>query len=296
MFTVPVRFLVAGEALVDVVTDANGTAVTRPGGSPANVAVGLGRLGLPVELVTALGDDDNGRLVSSHLAESCVKVRASELASTSVALATLDSTGASSYEFDFAWALDSTVLPETADWLHVGSLGVIQQPGATVVADLVRRLTDTAVVSYDPNLRPSLMGSPSDVLDEVEHQVRHSKVVKLSDEDAAWLCPEETAQELASRWLALGPTIVVVTRGRRGAIGWTRGFTVAVPAAPCTVLDTVGAGDSFMAGLIFALSEVDIGALSQGQLRAALTLAAEAAALTCGRAGADPPWLRELRR
>ena len=271
--------LVVGECLVDVVVRPDGTVVERPGGSPANVAVGLGRQGLPVTLVTSYGEDDRGRLLADHLQASHVATLVSP-APTSVARAVLDAHGAATYAFDLRWSLDGLALPED-DWLHVGSLGATLEPGASVVRAWVEAFP--GVVSYDPNCRPQLMGD--EAVGQVEALVAHADVVKCSDEDAAFLHPGLPLADLAHRWLGLGPSLVVVTRGADGADAWSPdgSWHVDVPdGAP--VVDTVGAGDAFMSGLLLALSR------DREDVAAALTTAAAIARRTCERVGADPPW------
>jgi fructokinase len=290
-----VTFLVVGESLVDVVTAVDGSTAQYPGGSPANVAVGLGRLGLPVQLLTGLGDDEHGALLREHLAASSVELLVDPLRSTSVAHAQLDADGRATYAFDLAWELGEVADVGEPAWLHVGSLGVTQEPGARAVAALVARHADRTVVSYDPNCRPLLMGTPAAALPRIEDVVRRSRLVKLSDEDAAWLFPGEPLEEVARRWLALGPALVVVTCGEQGAQGWTADLAESIPVADgAPVRDTVGAGDAFMAGLIWSLADVGLEALSRDQLAAALTQAAVVARRTCERVGADPPWQAEL--
>lgn len=282
-----------GESLVDVVTTADGSTSEHPGGSPMNVAVGLGRLGHQVQLLTALGADDRGNRVADHVRASHVEVLAAPLRQTSVARAQLDAEGVATYAFELVWDLRGAPEPTSPTWLHVGSLGVTQEPGAAAVADLVTR-TD-AVVSYDPNCRPLLMGSPAEARQRIEEQVSRSDVVKLSDEDAAWLFPEQPHDELARRWLALGPAVVVMTLGPHGSQAWTARHTTRAAAAPGgPVVDTVGAGDAFMAGLLSGLHDQDLRALDAVQLDAALDLAGRVARRTCERAGADPPWARGL--
>lgn len=276
--------LVVGEALVDIVTRTDGAVLERPGGSPLNVAVGLGRLGHRVQLLTALGDDEHGRLVRAHVEASQVELLAAPLARTATADARLDGTGAATYVFDIAWDLAGAPAHDAPDWLHVGSIGTTLQPGADQLAALVTSYGGR--VSFDPNCRPLLMGTPD--LPRVEALVAASDVVKLSDEDAAWLSPRESHLDLARRWLALGPSLVVVTLGAAGAVAVSADGVREIPlAAGDPVVDTVGAGDSFMAGLISGLVDglpVDD----------ALDLAARTSRITCSRVGADPPWKGEL--
>lgn len=286
--------LVVGESLVDVVHRADGSRAALPGGSPLNVAVGLGRAGLPVRFVTALGDDPHGDLLRRHLATSHVAVEAHRLARTSVAAARVDDRGAAEYDLDVAWELGSIGADGSPAWLHVGSLGVTQAPGAARVAALLETLAGQVPVSYDPNCRPGVMGRPEDVLPVVERTVSRSGVVKLSEDDAAWLAPGVPGKELAGRWLALGAAVVVLTRGADGATAWTSRHEVSAAAEPGgPVVDTVGAGDAFMSGLVAALLGHDLGQLGRETLASALVAAGRVARRTCERPGADPPWADE---
>jgi len=271
--------LVVGESLVDVVRRTDGTVVERPGGSPLNVAVALSRLGEEVELLTALGDDDHGSLVRAHVQASGVTVVAAPLPRTAVAQATLDDTGAATYVFDLAWDLTGAPSPSTPEWLHVGSIGTVLAPGAEQVAALVAKHHGSCPISYDPNCRPLLTPEPD--LAAVEAIVAQCDVVKLSDEDAAFLLPGLPLEDVLRRWRALGPALVVVTRGSEGALA-LRDEIVEIPVPPGDpVVDTVGAGDTFMAGLI----------ATRG---ASCDLAATMARITVSRVGADPPWRHEL--
>jgi fructokinase len=274
-----VTVLVVGEALVDDVTRPDGSVVATPGGSPANVAVALGRLGVDVELLTALGDDPHGDQVRRHLEASGVSVVAAPLPRTAVASATLDETGAATYVFDIAWDLGDVPAHASPEWLHVGSIGTVLQPGADQVAALVAAYRGRCPISFDPNCRPLLTPVPD--LAAVEALVAQCDVVKLSDEDAAWLLPGVPLEDVLRRWRALGPRLVVVTRGADGALALTDELLeVPVPDGD-PIVDTVGAGDTFMAGLIATRGET-------------LQLAASAARIVVSRLGADPPWLAEL--
>jgi fructokinase len=275
--------LVVGEALVDVVEDVAGRRTERPGGSPANVAVGLHRLGRAVTLLTALGNDRYGDLLRSHL--DGISLVTAELPATGTALARLDAAGSATYAFDISWDL-AGLEPEPARWVHVGSLAAVLPPGADAVLALAQRsVAAGSTVSFDPNCRPDV--ADRDV-DRVEALAALSGVIKLSDEDLAWLYPGEPFEDVARRWLAGRTELVVLTRGSAGASGVTAEGTWEVPAAPGgAVVDTVGAGDAFMAGLVDALVE-------QWDVPAALERAALVARRTCERPGADPPTATEL--
>ena len=284
----PMNFLVVGEALVDLVRGRDGSVVTRAGGSPANVAVGLGRLGYDVQLLTALGDDPHGRLLTDHLEDSGVQVFAAPLASTGLAQAILDGAGKADYVLDITWDLAGLTPPTAPDWLHLGSIGATLQPGADHAAALLDRYAGQARTSYDPNCRPLLMGDADLVRPRIESLVGKCDVVKLSDEDAAWLLPGLDPEAVLRRWATSGPSLVAMTLGERGVVALVDGqvLEVPVPHGP-PIVDTVGAGDAFMTGLIAALS----GGASGHE---ALTRASLLARRTCERVGADPPWAETL--
>lgn len=299
------RVLVVGEALVDVVPDRQGHPQDLPGGSPANVAITLGRLGRDVRLVTVLGDDARGRLVREWLEASRVTVLAQQPGSgrTSSAAVTLDETGAATYDFDLAWDLGD-VPDEHCEVFHVGSIATLLQPGADVVLEAVRRHHGRALVSLDPNARPVLTPDRAAAAARVEELVGLADVVKVSDEDLEWLVPDRTPVETATRWAAEGPGLVVVTRGGDGAVAVRPGGTILeVPGVPVVVADTVGAGDTFSGVLIDTLLSLGVSGAAGGEaLRAltdrdvleAVTTAAIGAAVTVSRPGADPPSRAEL--
>ncbi len=302
------RALVIGEALIDVVARADGTREEHPGGSPANVALGLGRLGRAVDLLTWLGHDAAGDAVRRHLAASHVRVLTGDRSAvrTPVATAHLDDAGVATYEFDLEWDLPTTWEGDDATPLvvHTGSIAAVLEPGGTRVAREMARRQSSATLTYDPNLRPALMGSAEHAAGYVEAMVRLADVVKVSDEDLAWLHPGVAPAEIAEEWTRRGPAIVVVTHGSEGAFAATSaGARLQVPAPQVTVADTVGAGDSFMGGLIDGLWSAGLlGAarrealhdVSAETVEAVLTRCARIAAITVSRAGANPPRSAEL--
>ncbi|MFD6176248.1 MULTISPECIES: carbohydrate kinase family protein [unclassified Isoptericola] len=298
--------LAVGEALVDVVHRPDGTSEEHPGGSLANVALTLGRLGRDVRLATWLGRDARGDDVRAWLAESRVALAPGSDGAdrTSVAQATLDATGAATYEFDLEWqvpagagATDETLA------VHTGSIAAMLAPGDAAVRRVLEDARRVATVSYDPNARPALMGDAAAVRPRVEELVALSDVVKVSDEDLAWLAPGSDPLEVARAWQATGPALVVVTFGGEGATAVTAAGEVAVTAPRVDVVDTVGAGDSFMGALLDGLWSTDLlGASRRDALRTIpvadterlLARCAAVAAVTVSRAGANPPWAREL--
>ncbi len=301
------RILVIGEALVDVVHARDGAVTEHVGGSPANVALGLGRLGRGADLLTWLGRDDRGRRIAEHLAASgAALVPGSDGADrTSVATAHLADDGGATYEFDLTWRIPETWAspPGPPIAVHTGSIAAVLEPGAADVVRILAAHRASATITYDPNLRPSLMPPPEATLPVVEQVVAIADVVKVSDEDLAWLAPEDP-MGLAREWVGAGPALVVVTRGGEGAVAWTAaGVRVDVPAPHVTVADTVGAGDSFMAGLIDGLwgagllgpdARAALRAVDEATLRAVLERCAVIAAITVGRPGADPPTAAEV--
>lgn len=299
------RVLVVGEALVDVVPDRTGHPQDLPGGSPANVAITLGRLGRDVRLVTLLGDDARGAVVCAWLEASGVTVLAQPTASgrTSTAAVTLDATGAASYVFDLDWNLVS-VPDEECDVFHVGSIGTVLEPGADAVLDAVRARRGRALVSLDPNARPSITPDRTGPVARVEALVSLADVVKVSDEDLEWLHPDSSPVETATRWAGAGPGLVIVTRGGEGAVALRHdGTTLEVPGVPVVVADTVGAGDTFSGVLIDSLLALGVSgadgsaalrALSDRDVLEVIATAAIGAAVTVSRPGADPPDRAEL--
>jgi fructokinase len=297
--------LVIGEALVDVVVSSDGSVESHPGGSPANVALGLGRLGRDVELLAYLADDANGELIREHLAASAVSLAQGTLDAprTSVATAHIGPDGAATYEFDLTWALSQAADPRRDPVVvHTGSIAAVLEPGAARVHHLVASLRDRATITYDPNARPTLMGNPADARAVIEHMVDLADVVKVSDEDLLWLAGDIDA--VAREWAQRGPALVVVTRGGDGASAFfADGRELSIGAPAVDVADTVGAGDSFMGGLIDGLwtagvlgadRRLDLHALDDATVRDILHRCARIAAITVSRAGANPPGSAEL--
>jgi fructokinase len=307
---------VAGEALVDFVP-AGGPGVFRaaPGGSPANVAVGLARLEVPTRLLARIADDLLGHRLRAHLEGNGVDlsfaVRAAE--PTSLAIVAVGRDGVVEYDFrvegtaDWQWhdhelagALDGPVVA-----LHAGSLALTMPPGADVLQRLLADARQAVTVSYDPNCRPLLMGSPDAVRGRIEALVALADVVKASADDLDWLLPGRPPEQVAEAWLARGPSLVVITLGPSGLLAATRQAGVLrAPGRVVEVVDTVGAGDACMAALLAGLHRRGLlGPDRRPALRAldAATVAALAdeavlaAAITCTRPGADPPTAADLR-
>ncbi|MEV7852819.1 carbohydrate kinase [Streptomyces sp. NPDC088183] len=296
--------LVIGECVADIVRLPGAADQVHPGGSPANVAYGLARLGHGATLLTQLGPDGNGRLIRDHLTGAGVEVRTDDAtAPTPSAAVTLDGAGRAAYTFEIGWTLGPVSLDRPPHHVHTGSIAAVMEPGAATVLDAVESLRTAATVSYDPNVRPELMGDHASAVRRVERCVALSDVVKASDEDLEWLYPGQEPERVAERWLATGPAVVLVTRGGDGALAVLPGGRVTVDALPTEVVDTVGAGDAFMSGTLHALAAHGLlGADGRERLRSldrartadVLRHAAASAAVTVARAGANPPDVAEL--
>jgi fructokinase len=293
-----VSFLVVGESLVDLIGVGGSWAFqAAAGGSPLNVAVGLAARGRSARLASELGDDLFGTLVREHLRRYAVD--AGDVVpggSTGLAFAKIDAAGGADYDFRFGWAYAGRPSLAGVDCLHTGSLAALVEPGAVAVWDLVRAARDAGVpVSYDPNVRPALVGLRDRATARIEALVTLADLVKVSAEDLAWLYPGEAPWRAAERWRDTGPNLVVVTRGAEGALAMFEGGRAEVAAPPVTVVDTVGAGDTFTAALLAALA--DAGALAAGRrlsptptvVEDAIRYATAAAAAVCAHRGADPP-------
>lgn len=279
-----------------------------PGGSPMNVAIGLGRLGLSTLLAARVGADARGATITSHVRDSGVALieKSSGLAATSTATAHLAKDGSARYEFDLVWDLEPSMIPE-APYLHVhaGSIACTLEPGASAVREILERSRAAgASISYDPNVRPHIMGSASEALPKIEAMIGLAHLVKASDEDVAWLYPGVSLEEVAGRWQTLGATLVVITRGAEGARAWWSDAELSLPSHATTVVDTIGAGDTVTAGLISALATRSLlggaGAkrwetLSDNDLVDIVSFALRAAAITVSRAGADVPTLADMK-
>ena len=306
---------VIGEALVDLVVSPDWGSHAAPGGAPANVAVALARLGRDVSLRARLSGDGFGSMLREHLTRNGISPRDFVAASeqSTLAIATLSDDGQASYSFyrngtaDWAWrATDLGPLPDDVEALYVGSLAAALAPGAAYIESFTQlvRSAGKVVIIYDPNLRPTATPDRDAERLRVERQLRQVNVAKASAEDLAWLYPDQPVRDVARRWQRIGPDLVVVTLGGDGAFGMTRdGSELTVPPMPAEVVDTIGAGDAFSAGLIDAMAGEGLlgrdglrglAELDAARLARLLTSASIVAALTVERAGADPPRKAEV--
>jgi fructokinase len=294
------RGLVIGESLIDIVEQGGRVSGEHVGGSPLNVAVGLARLGREIDFLTRFGNDPHGQRIAEYVNAAGVQlVSGSQVtARTATARAVVGDDGAADYLFDLDWQLSGTPPVAPPLFVHTGSIAAVQDPGCLAVAALIDTYRLSATITFDPNVRPALIVDKDLARTRIEHLVEHSDVVKVSEEDLRWLDSDHPPERIAQTWLGLGPAIVAVTMADRGAAAVCAAGTARVAARPVQVVDTVGAGDAFMVGLIDALwGSGLLGGDRRVQLRQigldALTTALEAAslssALTVARAGADLP-------
>jgi len=291
----PLDVVVVGEALIDIVQSADGVA-EYPGGSPANVAYGLGRLDVKAGLLTAIGRDERGDAIAAHLQSAGVVLLpgSKSLQETATATARIAADGSATYTFDIDWALAPLALPYAPRILHTGSIATFLEPGAGVVRSLLEQARGGCMVTYDPNIRPDLLGSHREALSLFEEIVPLTSVVRMSGSDARWLYPDKTLEDAASHLLALGTALAVITQGAQGSLMATRHIQLSVPAIPSTVADTIGAGDSYMSALIMGLLLRGSDGLAPTVLERIGSIASMAASITVGRPGANPPTHREL--
>ena len=288
------RGLVIGEALIDVVVGS--TTTEYVGGSPLNVAVGLARLGRGVDFLTHIGSDPHGRRIAEYVKDAGAQLVPGSVAAarTPIATATIAADGSASYSFDLDWELSGTPPVPPPLFVHTGSIAAVREPGCLAVAALLDAYRVSATVTFDPNVRPSSIVDREQALERVDKIVERSDIVKVSDEDLRWLAPDRAPRDTARGWLASGPAVVAVTMAERGSLAVCAAGEVTVPARPIDVVDTVGAGDAFMVGLLDKLWDLGLlGGDRRTQLRdigldavtSALEAGTESAARTLSRAG-----------
>ena len=301
-----------GEALIDMLpreTAAGDAAFAPyPGGAVFNTAIALGRLGAPTGFVSGLSTDLFGQMLDAALAAAGVDASLALRVPRPTTLAFVRLVaGQASYAFydeNTAGRLltpaEMPELPDTAAAIFCGGISLMVEPGGAACESLFLREAGRRVAMLDPNIRPAFIADESAYRARIARMMAVADVVKLSDEDLHWLAGPGEIPQLAGAMLARGPKAVFVTEGAKGAHAFTAGGAVFLPALKVAVVDTVGAGDTFNAGLLAALhaegalDKARIARLSTDTLRAALALGNRAAAVTVSRAGANPPWAREL--
>jgi fructokinase len=296
---------VCGEVLIDLIPGGDGVRVAHVGGGPANTAKALARLGHDVHFIDGISSDQYGQMSRQELLDDEVKLDLALKSDkpTCTAEVTLAADGSASYlftidgtaTFDFSdsWLPDpSRYKPQV---LHIGTLVTIIEPASSVLYDWAITVAEFAPIVFDPNIRPSVVGDRVRYAAAVEKWAAISSVIKLSDDDVKWLYPDESFESVAGRWISQGASVVVITRGSQGLIGFSATGHVEVPGVKIEVVDTVGAGDTVGAILVEAMIEKGLENLHGEVLKATLHRAAVAAGITCSRKGAQPPYKHELK-
>ena len=302
--------LCAGEALIDMLPreTAAGENAFAPhaGGAVFNTSIALGRLDVPVQFFSGISSDLFGDMLRAQLAASSVDSSPAAISDrpTTLAFVTLTDGHASYAFYDENTAgrmLSPDDLPDvTPQTLFVGGISLAVEPCAQTYEALVAQHSKTAVVMMDPNVRPSFIADADHYRTRIGRMLDHCDIVKLSDEDLAWFMPDTSTEDAAHRLVEDGVRLVCVTQGAIGVTGYTPDHTVFVPAEKARVVDTVGAGDTFNAGVLASLHQADalhkdkIANLDEDTIRNALAYGAKVAAITVSRAGANPPWVSEL--
>jgi fructokinase len=286
---------VVGEALMDLIP-VNGERIPMVGGGPANTAKAVARLGYNTQFIGGISSDSYGSAVEEELQRSGVDLSLTlggELP-TALAIATIDENGLAKYNFELentsSFAFHSSWLPSgEPDVIHIGSVATMLEPGAS---ELLKWAQEKSVpIVFDPNVRPSIQGDKGIYRAAIERWIDQSTIVKLSEDDLDWLYGSE---EVVSDWLESGPELVIITRGERGLTALSAGFRLDVPAVKVDVIDTVGAGDTIGAVVVEGVVKYGASQLRGEILETVLKRAARAAAITCSRAGANPPTRDEL--
>ncbi|MFY0678953.1 MAG: carbohydrate kinase [Thalassovita sp.] len=306
--------LCCGEALIDMIpeTDSAGQTKYTPhtGGAVFNTAIGLGRLGASVGLLTGISTDGFGQQLEAALTASKVDTGFlihSDQPSTLAFVHLTD--GQAKYSFYDEKSASQAIspdqlpkLPEEVGLLFFGGISLCNAPAADVYASLCKREAGQRLIMIDPNIRPGFAHDESSYRTRMDQMLSQADIVKISDEDLEWLRPGPAdLMQKVQDLLASGPSLVLLTRGGDGATGVTRaGLTVSAPVNKVNVVDTVGAGDTFNAGVLSKLEALDLadraalGAITEEQLANVLQYGAKVAAVTVSRAGANPPWASEL--
>lgn len=305
--------IACGDALIDFVPTRNdaGREAVMPavGGSCLNVAIGMARLGAPTGFVGGISTDLFGQMIADHAGASRVALDFATRSDHQTTLAFVRIlAGESHYAFYDAetatrnWTYRrGSLLFANIEAIHVGSTTLVNDNGAAETKALISDARASSTISFDPNCRPNLVTDKAAYLARMTEFATDADLIKMSDVDFAYLFGDEPYAQRANALLEQGTSLVVITRGGNGAAAWHAGAgQVEVPAPKVEVADTIGAGDSFQAALLFALhkqgrlARQQLKGVSADELRRALSFAANCAGLTCTRPGADPPWSHEV--
>jgi len=294
---------VIGEVLIDLIPDGTERKAVV-GGGPANTAKALAKLGIDTQFIDGISSDKYGQMALKELHNDTVKLDFIHFSDkpTCLAILSLDSSGAASYEFMIegtaTFDFSASWLPEPQSLkpslLHIGTLATVIEPGASVLFGWAQSVASVAPIVFDPNIRPAVLGDRDDYVKKVEKWVEISSAVKVSDEDLNWLYPGKSINEIVNKWLEVGVELVVVTLGDKGITAYRKNEQISVDAVKVVVADTVGAGDTVGAVLVEAIVKNGLNKLTGEVLKSMLNRAVKAAAITVSRTGANPPSKEEI--
>jgi len=295
---------VCGEVVIDLIPDGTERKAVV-GGGPANTAKALSKLGITTQFIDGISSDKYGQMALKELHRDGVLLDFVKFSDkpTCLAIVSLNSKGSATYEF----VIDNTAtfdfshswLPDAVEnkplLLHIGTLVTAIEPAASVLFEWAKKVATVAPIVFDPNIRPAVMSDRQQYVRQVERWVSISNAVKVSDDDIYWLYPGVEVDQVANKWLSMGPELIVVTFGDKGLTGYRKNEKVAVDAKQVVVADTVGAGDTVGAILVEAIIEDGLDKLTGMRLSVMLDRAAKAAAITVSRTGALPPSKAEIK-
>jgi len=295
---------ICGEVLIDLIPDGTERKAVV-GGGPANTAKALAKLGIYTQFIDGISTDKYGRMALKQLHKDGVLLDFVKFSDkpTCLAIVSLNEAGGATYEFVIegtaTFDFSTTWLPDPVAYkpclLHIGTLVTAIEPAASVLFEWAKQVAKVSPIVFDPNIRPAVMSDRAEYVKQVERWVSISSAVKVSDDDICWLYPGVELDQIANKWLLMGPELVVVTFGDKGLTGYRKNEKVAVDAKKVVVADTVGAGDTVGAILVEAIIEDGLEKLTGDRLSVMLDRAAKAAAITVSRTGALPPSKAEIK-
>ena len=294
---------VCGEVVIDLIPDGTERKAVV-GGGPANTAKALSKLGITTQFIDGISTDKYGQMALNDLQKDGVLLDFVKFSDkpTCLAIVSLNSKGSATYEFviddtatfDFSHSWLPDAVEKKPSLLHIGTLVTAIEPAASVLFEWAKKVAKVAPIVFDPNIRPAVMSDRQQYVKQVERWVSISNAVKVSDDDIYWLYPGQDLDQVAKRWLGMGPELIVVTFGDKGLAGYRENSKISVDAKKVVVADTVGAGDTVGAILAEAIIEDGLDKLTDERLTLMLDRAARAAAITVSRTGAKPPGRDEI--
>ena len=309
--------LCCGEALIDMLPrtlpDTAKAMLPVPGGAVFNTAIALGRLGIKTGFFSGLSNDMFGRQLTRSLRQSNVDVTFCAISNRPTTLAFVElidgqakyvfydeGTAGRMLEMDNLPELISDHQPNAITALHFGAISLIPEPCGSTYEALMMREADERIICLDPNIRPSFITNPNSHRARIKRMLKMADIIKVSDEDIAWIEPDKNPRKIIDGWIKGGASLVVLTLGSKGATAFGKNASHSIQANSVEVVDTIGAGDGFDAGLLAGLqnqrilSKPGLKTLEEDHLKTALELATRVAAITVSRAGANPPFLSEI--